>query len=133
MAETTYVLESFYETPRGQVAEIMRSLLAMGSIVVVDRDVLLRAFEVYEVDRLISPRPTWWRARRARVLDGSPPSIEPSTGCPQSIGLSQGLPAGLSRTFWLSWIGHEMPQKWALDPLRAAAIDGDRFRGKHGD
>jgi predicted nucleic acid-binding protein len=30
----------------------MRSLLAMGSIVVVDRDVLLRAAEVYEVDRL---------------------------------------------------------------------------------
>jgi predicted nucleic-acid-binding protein len=51
-AETIYVLESFYETPRGKVAEIMRSLLAMGSIVVVDRDVLLRAVEVYEVDRL---------------------------------------------------------------------------------
>lgn len=51
-AETVYVLESFYETPRGQVAEIMRSLLAMGSIVVVDRDVLLRAIEVHEVDRL---------------------------------------------------------------------------------
>jgi predicted nucleic-acid-binding protein len=51
-AETIYVLESFYETPRDQVAEIMRSLLAMDSIVVVDRDVLLRAVEVYEVDRL---------------------------------------------------------------------------------
>lgn len=51
-AETIYVLESFYETPRGQVAEIMRSLLALRSIVVVDRDVLLRAIEVYEVDRL---------------------------------------------------------------------------------
>jgi predicted nucleic-acid-binding protein len=51
-AETIYVLESFYETPRDQVAEIMRSLLAMDSIVVVDRDVLLRAVEVYELDRL---------------------------------------------------------------------------------
>jgi predicted nucleic-acid-binding protein len=51
-AETIYVLESFYETPRDQVAEIMRSLVAMTSIVVVDRDVLLRAFEVYELDRL---------------------------------------------------------------------------------
>ena len=30
----------------------MRSLLALSSIVVVDRDVLLRAVEVYEVDRL---------------------------------------------------------------------------------
>lgn len=52
VAETIYVLESFYETPRGQVAEIMRSLLALGSIVTVDRDVLLRAIEVYEIDRL---------------------------------------------------------------------------------
>jgi predicted nucleic-acid-binding protein len=52
VAETIYVLESFYETPRDQVAEIMRSLLAMDSIVVVDRDVLLRAVEVNEVDRL---------------------------------------------------------------------------------
>jgi predicted nucleic-acid-binding protein len=51
-AETIYVLESFYETPRDQVAEIMRSLLAMDSIMVVDRDVLLRAVEVYELDRL---------------------------------------------------------------------------------
>lgn len=51
-AETIYVLEFFYEISRGQVAETMRSLLALGSIVVVDRDVLLRAVEVYEVDRL---------------------------------------------------------------------------------
>lgn len=52
VAETIYVLESFYESPRGQVAEVMRSLLTMGSIVTVDRAVLLRAIEVYEVDRL---------------------------------------------------------------------------------
>jgi predicted nucleic-acid-binding protein len=52
VAETVYVLELFYEVSRGQVAEIMRSLLAMRSIVVIDRDVLLRAAEVYEVDRL---------------------------------------------------------------------------------
>jgi predicted nucleic-acid-binding protein len=51
-AETVYVLESFYETPRGRVAEIMRSVLAHRSIVVVDRNVLLRAVEVYEIDRL---------------------------------------------------------------------------------
>jgi len=52
VAETIYVLESFYEVPRKQTAEIMRSLLALASIVVADRDVLLRAVEVYEVDRL---------------------------------------------------------------------------------
>jgi predicted nucleic-acid-binding protein len=52
VAEIVYVLESFYETPRRQVAEIVRSLLALRSMVVVDRDVLLRAVEVYEVDRL---------------------------------------------------------------------------------
>ena len=51
-AETIYVLESFYETPRDQVAEILRSLLAMESIMVVDRAVLMRAVEVYELDRL---------------------------------------------------------------------------------
>jgi predicted nucleic-acid-binding protein len=52
VAETVYVLESFYETPRDRIAEIVRSLLAMRSVVVVDRSVLLRAVEVYEVDRL---------------------------------------------------------------------------------
>jgi predicted nucleic-acid-binding protein len=52
VAETVYVLESFYETPRHQAAGIVRSLLALTSIVVVDRAVLLRAVEVYEVDRL---------------------------------------------------------------------------------
>ena len=51
-AEVIYVLESFYEAPRDQVAEALRSLLAMDSIVVVDRQVLLRSFEVYELDRL---------------------------------------------------------------------------------
>ncbi len=52
VAETVYVLESFYETPRVRVARVVRSLLALNSIVVVDRDVLLRAVEVYETDRL---------------------------------------------------------------------------------
>lgn len=52
VAEAIYVLESFYETPRARVAQVVRSLLAFRSIVVVDRDVLLRAVEVYETDRL---------------------------------------------------------------------------------
>jgi predicted nucleic acid-binding protein len=51
-AETVYVLESFYDAPRGQVAEAMRSLIAFDSIVVVDPALLLRAIEVYETDRL---------------------------------------------------------------------------------
>ena len=52
VAETIYVLESFYEAPRGQVAAAMRSLLSMDSVVTVDPALLLRAIEVYEVDRL---------------------------------------------------------------------------------
>ena len=52
VAETIYVLESFYEAPRGQVAAAMRSLLSMRSVVTVDPAMLLRAIEVYEIDRL---------------------------------------------------------------------------------
>jgi predicted nucleic-acid-binding protein len=52
VAETVYVLESFYEAPRGQVAEAIRSLIAFDSIVCVDPALLLRAVEVYETDRL---------------------------------------------------------------------------------
>ena len=51
-AETVYVLESFYATPRSQIAEAMRSLLAFGSIVTVDPELLRRAIEVYEVERI---------------------------------------------------------------------------------
>jgi len=52
VAETVYVLESFYKTPRRQIAEAMRSLIAFGSIITVDPALLLRAIEVYETDRL---------------------------------------------------------------------------------
>jgi predicted nucleic-acid-binding protein len=52
VAETVYVLESFYEAPRPQVAEAIRSLLALESVITVDRDLLLRAIEVYETDRI---------------------------------------------------------------------------------
>jgi predicted nucleic acid-binding protein len=52
VAETVYVLQSFSEAPRTQVAEAMRSLLAFRSVVAVDPALLLRAIEVYEVDRL---------------------------------------------------------------------------------
>jgi predicted nucleic acid-binding protein len=51
-AETVYVLESFYEAPRDQVATALRSLLGFEAIVCVDPALLLRAVEVYEIDRL---------------------------------------------------------------------------------
>jgi predicted nucleic acid-binding protein len=52
VAETIYVLESFYKAPRVQVADAMRSLLAMDSVVTVDPSLLLRAVEVYEHERI---------------------------------------------------------------------------------
>lgn len=52
VAECVYVLESFYEVERGRVAELMRAAIAMPSIKTIDRASLLRALEVYEVDRL---------------------------------------------------------------------------------
>ena len=51
-AEAVYVLESFYDAPRGQVAEALRSLIAFDAIVCVDPALLLRAAEVYELDRI---------------------------------------------------------------------------------
>jgi len=52
VAEAVYVLESFYELPRPQVAEALRSLLAFDAVTCVDGALLLRALEAYELDRL---------------------------------------------------------------------------------
>ena len=52
VAECVYVLESFYEVGRKRVAELMRSAIALPSIRTVDSPTLLRALEVYEVERL---------------------------------------------------------------------------------
>ena len=52
VAETVYVLESYYQAPRRQVAEAMRSLISFPSIVTVDSALLLRAIEIYELDRI---------------------------------------------------------------------------------
>lgn len=52
VAETVYVLESFYEAPREQIADAVRSLLAFGSVITVDPALLLRTVEVYETDRI---------------------------------------------------------------------------------
>lgn len=52
LAEAAYVLESFYEAPRAQVAEALRAVLAFPAIRVVDAELLLRAVEVYDTHRL---------------------------------------------------------------------------------
>ncbi len=52
LAEVAYVLESFYEAPRSQVATTLRAVLAFPAIRVVDLDLLQRTVEVYEVHRL---------------------------------------------------------------------------------
>jgi len=52
LAEVAYVLESFYDTPRAQVAETLRAVLAFGAIRVVDEELLLRTVEVYDDHRL---------------------------------------------------------------------------------
>jgi predicted nucleic acid-binding protein len=51
VAECVYVLESFYELPRSRVAELLRSALSMPTIAA-DSDLLLRALELYEIERL---------------------------------------------------------------------------------
>jgi predicted nucleic-acid-binding protein len=52
LAECVYVLESFYEVERERVATLMRAALALPKVSVTDRPLLLRALEVYELDRL---------------------------------------------------------------------------------
>jgi predicted nucleic acid-binding protein len=52
LAEVAYVLESFYEAPRVQVAETLRAVLGFPAIRVVDAELLQRAVEVYDVHRL---------------------------------------------------------------------------------
>jgi predicted nucleic-acid-binding protein len=52
LAECVLVLESFYEVERGRVATLMRAAVALPAIETLDPALLLRALEVYEVDRL---------------------------------------------------------------------------------
>lgn len=51
-AEVVYVLESFYEVERTRLAHLFRSILSFPPITVTDEALLLRAIEVYEIDRL---------------------------------------------------------------------------------
>ncbi len=52
LAEVAYVLESFYEVARAQVAATLRGILAFPATRVLDAGLLQRAVEVYEVHRL---------------------------------------------------------------------------------
>ncbi len=52
LAECVYVLESFYEVERTPVAELMRAAISLPSIATLDEATLLRALEIYEVERL---------------------------------------------------------------------------------
>ncbi len=52
VAEVVYVLESFYGIKPKRVAELLRAIIAFRAIVVVDEPMLLRALEVYEVERI---------------------------------------------------------------------------------
>ena len=52
VAELVYVLESFYEVERARVAEFVRAVLAFDPVQVIDEELLLRAVEVYEIERL---------------------------------------------------------------------------------
>lgn len=52
LAECVYVLESFYKVESDRVAELMRSAIALPTVAVADRDLLLRALEVYDIDGL---------------------------------------------------------------------------------
>ena len=52
LAEVAYVLESYYEVARLQVAVALRSILAFRAIRVVDGALLQRTVELYEVQGL---------------------------------------------------------------------------------
>ena len=51
-AEVAYVLESFYEVPRAEVARALRAILAFPAVRVLDEPLLLRAVEIYDVHRI---------------------------------------------------------------------------------
>lgn len=52
VAETVYVLESFYEVPVEEVARLVRSIIAFDPIEVMSPPLLLRSLEVYETHRI---------------------------------------------------------------------------------
>jgi predicted nucleic-acid-binding protein len=52
VAECVDVLESFYQVGRERVSQLMRAAISFPSIETIDAPLLLRALEIYEVDRL---------------------------------------------------------------------------------
>jgi predicted nucleic acid-binding protein len=52
IAEVVFVLESFYGVERARVAELVRAVIGFPAILVVDAPLLMRALEVYEVERI---------------------------------------------------------------------------------
>ena len=55
VAEIVYVLSSVYRASRPEIAGALRAILAYEAIRVVDAELLQRAVEVYEYDRLDYP------------------------------------------------------------------------------
>jgi predicted nucleic acid-binding protein len=51
LAELVYVLSSYYDRPKGEIADAVRSLLALPSIAVRDTHLLLRTVELFETER----------------------------------------------------------------------------------
>ncbi len=49
VAETVYVLESFYEVPRARVAQLIRSVIGFPAMRILDPALLLRSLEIYEI------------------------------------------------------------------------------------
>jgi predicted nucleic acid-binding protein len=52
VAETVYVLRSYYGVPREQVAALLRAVIAFPAVSVVDTRVLHRALDLFEAGRL---------------------------------------------------------------------------------
>jgi len=52
VAEVAYVLNSYYRFPRRQVAMALQAVLAFPAVRVTDADLLHRAIELFEVDRM---------------------------------------------------------------------------------
>jgi predicted nucleic acid-binding protein len=52
VAEVVRILESFYEVPRPEVARLLRSVVTYPDIRCMDQALLLRALEIYEVNRV---------------------------------------------------------------------------------
>lgn len=52
VAEIVYVLESYYEVPREEVARLVRSVIAFDAIRTLDPALILRSLEMYVTHRL---------------------------------------------------------------------------------